>query len=127
MKISLKNLHEASLQDIFNQVKEHMLKQGEACLSTSYGCSYRNSKGLKCAVGCLISDEEYSHKFEDKNLGNLLEYFKETGIFSNLRNFSSTPQYNLLYELQRIHDVKNPRYWEALLKELAKDFKIDYE
>lgn len=26
--ISLKNLHEASLQDIFNQVASHMLRQG---------------------------------------------------------------------------------------------------
>lgn len=59
-QITLANLAFATKQQVFDQVAEHLLKQG----ATSYSidsdmCAYRGDGGLKCAAGCLIADEEY--------------------------------------------------------------------
>ena len=49
-------------QELFNRVKTHLLNQGERADSDVqnagiYECVYHAPSGLKCAVGCLITDE----------------------------------------------------------------------
>ena len=51
-------------QEIYNRVKEHMLKQMKRCTLIPFSdhrdspmCAYRNDQGHRCAVGCLMSDE----------------------------------------------------------------------
>jgi hypothetical protein len=57
--ITLANLHEATKQDIFNQVARHLITQNHRSVDEKGYCKYR-SGNLKCAAGCLISDEEYT-------------------------------------------------------------------
>lgn len=63
MTITLATLAQATAQEVFDQVATHLLKQNQKALMSGFGCQYRY-EGLKCAAGCLISDEEYSPKFE---------------------------------------------------------------
>jgi len=50
-------------QEIFDAVVRHLKKQGRRALNKDQ-CVYRGSNGLKCAVGCLISDAEYTPSME---------------------------------------------------------------
>ena len=93
MKITLKNLHEATAQEVFDQVKNHLINQGEQSLNSGGLCVYRNANGLSCAAGCLISQEEYSPDFETNLWGDLI----------TMRLVSSAHS-DLIGELQQIHD-----------------------
>lgn len=46
-------------QEIFDKVVNHLRKQGHRSLSEDGRCLYRGSNGDKCAIGCIISDEDY--------------------------------------------------------------------
>lgn len=92
-------LKEASLQDIFDQVVTHLLKQNKQALAPNGACKYHTDSGLKCAVGCLISDDEYY-----PDMDNGLSISKITGLcYTN-------EKYKLLSRLQLIHDRQEPRY-----------------
>jgi hypothetical protein len=93
MKITLKNLHEATAQEVFDQVKNHLITQGEQSVNSGGLCVYRNVNGLSCAAGCLISEEEYNPDFEMNLWGDLI----------NMRLVPSAHS-NLIGELQKIHD-----------------------
>ena len=58
--------------EIFNQVRDHLLKQGRRSTDARVGntggktsCKYRASNGDSCAVGCLIPDELYKVGMEN--------------------------------------------------------------
>lgn len=93
MKITLKNLHEATAQEVFDQVKNHLINQGEQSLNSGGLCLYRNANGLSCAAGCLISEEEYSTNFEMNLWGDLIK-----------KNLVPSTHSDLIGELQQIHD-----------------------
>jgi hypothetical protein len=50
-------------QEIFDTVVRHLKKQGRRAVDRGQ-CVYRHPEGLKCAVGCLISDAEYYPRME---------------------------------------------------------------
>ena len=59
MSITLATLPQATAQQVFDQVKTHMMAQyAKSVGQNSDVCLYRGPDGLKCAAGCLISDEE---------------------------------------------------------------------
>ena len=60
-KITLKTLEQATAQEVFDQVAEHMLTQYELSMLNDT-CVYRGYSGLKCAAGCLIGDDEYNNE-----------------------------------------------------------------
>ena len=70
MKITLSTLSEATEQQVFDQVKNHMLTQMKKSMLESNGdpCAYRGFDGLQCAAGCLMSDEE-AFKIPEKKVG----------------------------------------------------------
>ncbi len=89
-------------QEIFDTVATHLRTQGRKAM-TSYGkCSYRiydetSQRMLKCAVGCLISDEAYTADMETKDIHSLCNQgYKIPEFFFGNRW--------LLYSLQIIHD-----------------------
>ena len=47
------------LQELFDKIATHLLTQGARSENSLGKCLYRGEFGRKCAVGCLISDEEY--------------------------------------------------------------------
>ena len=111
--ITLKTLPQATEQEIYNQVKSHLLQQMEKSRDEVHGCAYRSDSGLKCAAGCLIGDDEYTNNMEGKNwLAMVLE------------GHSPRDPRGLIYDLQLIHDTKEVEYWEEQLESLALEFGL---
>ncbi len=110
----------SELQEIFNRVKKGLLKQNEQCVNVN-GCVYRNSAGLKCAVGQLITDEAYcsdleEHSIEDENVKDAL---MKSGI-----NVTQEVTH-LLNSLQGMHDNLAPEHWKKRLDVIAKRFGLN--
>ena len=74
-------------KEVFKRVAKHLLAQNEACVTLSVHCWYRHPSRveLKCAIGCLISDEFYSEEIENnedltESLKKLNELYKSGAI-----------------------------------------------
>ena len=119
--MELSDLKSMTSKEVFNHVKNHLLTQGVRSLlsyreSKAVGCAYRdNGKQLKCAAGCLISDQEYDSSIE----GN---------TWTTLVNSGKVPSEHsmLIDELQRIHDVSSPEDWESELNSLEEKINSEY-
>ena len=110
---------EMTLQETFDFVANHLLRQG--CRSmlvekiesrTITTCAYRGSEGRMCAVGCLIPDNLYDYDMEYKGVQHLNEF---SPLFR-------VDQMNLLSALQSKHD--NERMDLKNLQEVAKDYGL---
>lgn len=55
-----------TIREVEEKILNHLDTQGAPARATdSYGgCRYRTEEGLKCAAGCLISDDLYKDCFE---------------------------------------------------------------
>lgn len=115
------------MQEVFNKIKAHLLSQKKrsvfqpaqsSILETT--CAYRGDDGLKCAVGCLISDEAYTPEIE-------LNYSDSSIVRDALTKsgIEMTDTMRLMIgRLQRIHDVAPVEHWEAHLNDAAKDYNL---
>lgn len=101
--ITLATLKDATAQEVYDQVKNHLLTQNKRSEGID-SCVYRNNYGLKCAAGCLISDEEYNKDMENRAWDDPMfpEYHRQ-----------------LIRGMQKIHDVADVRKWRYELKLLA--------
>ena len=109
-------------QEIYNTVAKHLLTQGVASRiergpGTIPACMYRGPNGTKCAVGCLISDDEYKPELEYHTLEMLWRDFPQLSAFQNVDENDIT----FLANLQTIHDVYTPDTWKMLLEKFAMD------
>lgn len=87
-------------QEIFDTVVTHLYTQGKQAADGKNRCQYRTDAGLKCAVGCLIPDDQYDPAMEGATvdtLGSLLPSYLH-------------PHMRLLIELQGVHDA--PSSWK---------------
>ncbi len=111
--------------EIIDKVTEHLLNQNKKSISTYSmvqdengqpvpGCLYRGEDGLKCAIGCLIKDDEYSFDIEGYTV---LELYESKRLFKRL-----APYVELLLDLQSIHDDYEPSEWPRLLKKLREAY-----
>lgn len=105
--ITLKTLPNATAQEVFDQVANHLLTQNQKSEDNEGLCFYKN-RNLKCAVGCLISEEEYSPEFENQPIFSL-----------NIKT-----HIELLQKLQRLHDNKPIKDWKNELKIIAYEFDL---
>lgn len=116
-QVTLKTLHLATPQEVFDQVATHLLTQMKRSMDDSLtGCLYRGEEDLKCAAGCLISDEEYSKEFEDKDWDDLIK-------------FKMVPKSHqtLIRDLQLVHDQYiRVDDWYEKLKHLATDHGLEF-
>ena len=117
--ITLKTLPQATAQEVFDQITQHLLTQGKAAKSTTGACRYRAETGkgvLKCAAGCLITEDEYSEAFEGKPWHWLI-------------NSGEVPKENsrLIRSLQIVHDTRLPSRWPIAFKTVADEFKLSYD
>lgn len=112
--ITLTTLDTATAQQVFDQVKNHLLKQNARSENESVGCAYKQGD-LKCAAGCLISDNEYKSDYEGLSWEWLVV----------LHNISSNHK-NLIRELQLIHDKEDVEGWEDSLRHLAEMFDLEW-
>lgn len=51
-------------KEMITFIIEHLIKQGVQAVDEYGECIYRSEDGLKCAVGCLITENNYSESFE---------------------------------------------------------------
>jgi hypothetical protein len=116
--ITLKNINEASLQSIFDQAANHLLAQNKRS-SEEFGpaCLYRSSDGLKCAVGCFISDDEYKPDMEGHCVDKILTDCDITLYGDKIL---------LLRKLQDLHDNAYVYEWESELEGLAQEYKLTF-
>lgn len=123
--ITLKTLPQASAQEVFDQIKNHLLTQNKKSsheeLNLDIGipitvCKYKtiqDGKTLKCAAGCLISDEEYEETMEGQPWGYLITDNKVPDNHANL-----------IAKLQLIHDKKPASHWPYYLNQIACEFDL---
>ncbi|MGQ7794514.1 hypothetical protein ACUN0C_19085 [Faunimonas sp. B44] len=101
------------MQETFDKVVRHLFAQGKQAKERDT-CRYRTADGLMCAVGCLISDEDYDPSFEGQFVDRL-----------PIR----LPHIPLLRELQAIHDIdtawKSPDRLYRNLKGVATYYPIN--
>ena len=107
-------------QEIFDHVASHLFTQGERAMS-GIGCAYRGQNGTKCAVGCLIPDENYHPRMEKLPVG-----YRE--VYSRLPFQVDDQTLALLRRLQTVHDARFPwvstETMRQCLTEVAKDFDL---
>jgi hypothetical protein len=114
--ITLKNLHEATKQEVFNQAVRHLLTQGQRALDAFDNCCYRTDSGLKCGAGCLIADDEYKPEFEGDDWMKLVD----NGDVSRIH-------VGLMCRLQNIHDNNPVARWRDELEALADKYRLNTE
>jgi len=94
--------------EIFNYVIDHLRKQGERSILASavdageVVCAYRGAEGTMCAVGALITDDEYDREWEGISVGHLLG---GRALPPTLHK-CLTQHESMLLELQAFHDAR---------------------
>lgn len=118
-------------QEVFNKVANHLLTQNKKSWSDEiFDCAYKNNEGLKCAIGCLISDENYYPELESCCIDSeeLHKAIIKSGISLKIyKNDIYYPGGDLLflYELQKIHDNFEPDVWRGKLSKFAEKWEFD--
>ena len=116
--ITLKTLPQATAQEVFDQITQHLIRQGRAATSSTGACRYRvevQGEVLKCAAGCLIADGEYNRLFESV-------------AWNELANMGKVPTHHvaLVRQLQRVHDRESFEDWTHYFHKIAKDFDLAF-
>lgn len=109
-------------QELYTKVRKHLLTQMERShiFMTVKGetCLYRGPRGLKCAIGCLIPDTNYTPALESRLAGDT-KIIEAAGLNPN--------NVQLAVCLQRVHDSLHVSRWEKRLNEIAKEFQLVVE
>jgi hypothetical protein len=100
------------IREIFDTVKQHLLTQNKQA-KVGVHCKYRLGD-LKCAVGCLIKDEDYISIIEGNGLGYIARSYPEMFMHLDLDETKIT----LLSQLQALHDDCAPETWAKGLDQL---------
>ena len=93
-----------SRAEVFNYVIDHLRRQGALSMTGpsffSAACAYRGAGGAMCAVGALITDDEYNPEWENERVCDLLEKnLLPPALAARLK-----PHEEMLQELQNFHD-----------------------
>ena len=116
-------------QEIFDIVSRHLLTQMQVSrpVGQTEGCAYRGGDGLKCAVGILITDEEYRPEMDT---GQFVDGPADTTVNSlfvrNLLPERLRPHMVFLEELQSIHDTYHPHCWFDQLAGFAERHNLEF-
>ena len=99
-------------EGVFEFVKQHLITQGQKSESST-SCYYKQSNGLRCAIGCLIEDEFYNENLEFKNGDDPMVL---SAIQKSLPNWKINK--GMLIKLQELHDEIEVEEWEWKLEQL---------
>lgn len=123
-----------TLQDVHNHITDHLLKQGKPAILSEGElsppqCRYRGPEGTSCAVGCLISDENYKIELEGAGVEHSTRGYHIMNAVKSSINWegSDIDLTNLLSDWQDAHDNFNgatnlkleKRPWDVYIKEHA--------
>lgn len=114
MTITINNLERATSQGVFNQVATHLLTQAKRSKRGGGGCLYHHPSGLKCAAGCLISEEEYNPLWEDEDWNVLIEDYGLPRAHDDL-----------IRDLQYLHDNHEVVNWPDSLIDVAREHNLN--
>ena len=108
--ITLATLSKATAQQVFEQIRDHLLEQGEKC-GTVRQC-FLHYNGLKCAAGCLVSPEEHAAASQHYPEFNKVPW-------SRLVSEDRVPiaHQDQIGALQLVHDKNDPDNWPVLLEQ----------
>ncbi len=105
-----------TIRQLFDFVKNHLLTQNEKSFSEVRGyCMYRQGS-LKCAIGCLISDEQYNGELENKLL--FVTSSVDEAVNNSIGRELTYDDRVILRKLQHIHDWNIPAIWATFLDDL---------
>ena len=105
---------------VFNKVAKHLLTQN--CKSTGdSGCMYRGYQGTSCAIGCLIPDKLYDWSMEG-GFDEVIDKLEDKGAIKLVKCFKDN--FDMLLNLQGVHDFTYVSEWRTALDKLAKKLKI---
>jgi hypothetical protein len=108
---------EATMQAVYDKVVTHLIRQGRPSLELpddgrfdeEAGCLYRSPDGLACAIGCLISDDDYVDDIEHQSAESLLspkvfspKAVRDLTLFPE--SIRTGPTAEMIKDLQVIHD-----------------------
>jgi hypothetical protein len=116
-------------QEIFDKVAKHLLTQNRQAKGKT-GCAYRGDNGDKCAIGCLIPDEDYGPKMENgaPRIGDPESLPLNTRLvtaFCREKLGASTDEDILfLTRLQSLHDYSPPEDWRGELQSFAAQYEL---
>lgn len=123
-KMSLWNLNDYQMQEIFDKIADHLLTQNSKAIRNNYGSaayhgySQFNPEILaQCAIGCLIPDNKYSREIEGFGITHLLEFLK-------LKYYNALIE-SLLSDLQNLHDHTSVDSWLYELKLIAENYELN--
>lgn len=105
-------------QIVFDIVAKHLLTQNIVS-QTASTCAYRGPNDTSCAVGCLISDDEYTDSLEEQVASHV------TVMSAVERSLGFTVSEDLLRRLQKIHDCHLVQYWDQELIHVAACYGLD--
>jgi hypothetical protein len=116
--ITLATLPDAIEQEVFDQVKTHLLTQNVKSYGVGSKCAYRGANDTKCAAGCLIGDDEYRPIMDS-----------QYGWWQSLIQVEMVPANHstLIHALQRVHDQFEPDEWLCQLKLVAEEYKLEFK
>ena len=105
-------------QQIFDTVHKHLLTQNKKAvdINETANCQYRTPEGLTCAVGCLISEDKYNKRWENKSVGTL-----PIGAFVAMNVQKTSEMSDFLFRLQCVHDNSPVSTWHSKLRAIAKE------
>lgn len=109
MRMSLATFPFMSKQTVFEHIVNHLISQNERSLTMNGVSAYRGKRGLKCAAGSLIADDEYTPSMEGK-------------LWSQLVNNGIAPSSyaGMITNLETIHDVFYPDPdWLVKIRDIA--------
>lgn len=113
-------------QEIFDRVYKHLMSQGKRAYDASGGCAYRGTHGTRCAVGCLIPDAVYTPDIEGAGIPGAKDKTIRGKALSNVLKASGLPPtaWDLLADLQEVHDDRPPEHWAEALTEVAHRYAL---
>lgn len=118
--ITLKNLPDATAQEVFDYCVSSILKQNRKSLaeeSSDSACAYRGMYGNKCVAGFLIADDEYKPKMD--NIGSWLDLV--------LKKQVPDTHCDLICDLQVIHDHAKVNVWRLKFRYLSEDLGLEWK
>lgn len=108
-------------QQIFDTVVDHLATQKQQAVTKSGYCAYKDNKNLKCAIGCLILDEEYTMDIEENDIQSLY-----SNSFVDIDIDGVDEPLEFLIRLQQCHDgAETVEELRTMLRYLADDYELN--
>jgi hypothetical protein len=109
-------------QAVYDKVKAHLLAQNARAMDHEETCLYRGPYGLKCAIGCLISDEAY---YSDLEMLTPSDTPVQRALAKSGVKIEDEEDELFLTRLQQVHDLWPVRDWASRLANLAANYGLN--